>query len=47
MQAGLKEAIEVPLDLMRMANSCWPHVATIAQHGNVTAISDIQVIRGE
>ena len=46
MQAGLKKAIEVPLELMQVASSCWPHVATIAEHGNITAISDIQVMKG-
>lgn len=46
MQAGLKKAIEVPLDLMQVACSCWPHVATIAEYGNITAISDVQVMKG-
>lgn len=43
MQAGLKKAIEVPLGLMKVASGCWPHLTTIAQHGNITALSDIQV----
>ena len=43
MQSGLKKAIEVPLAVMRLANGCWPHLATLAQHGNITTISDIQV----
>lgn len=42
MQSGLKKAIEVPLDVMRLSSRCWPHLVTLAQHGNVTAISDIQ-----
>ena len=47
MQAGLKKAIEVPLELMRVGTSCWPHMMTIAQHGNITALSDIQVTKGK
>lgn len=43
MQAGILKAIEVPLSLMHLANSCWPHMLVIAEHGNITAISDIQV----
>ena len=43
MQAGLKKAIDVPLNLMKLASSCWPHLVVIAEHGNITAVSDIQV----
>ena len=45
MQAGLKKAIEVPMNLMQVVSSCWPHLAVIAEHGNSTALSDIQVLR--
>jgi len=43
MQAGLREAIEVPLGVIRLAAGCWPHLVTLAEHGNATAISDVQV----
>ena len=41
--AGLKKAIEVPLTVLRIAHSCWPHLETLAAHGNPTAITDLQV----
>ena len=44
MQAGLKKAIEVPLEVMKTSSGCWPHLTTIAQHGNITALSDVQVL---
>ena len=43
MQDGLKEAIKVPLNVMRIAHGCWEHMITMATHGNSTALSDIQV----
>ena len=43
MQAGLKEAIEIPMAVMRLAASCWPHLVTLAEYGNITAVSDVQV----
>ena len=45
MQEGLKEAIEVPLSVMRIAHGCWEHMITMATHGNNTALSDIQVCK--
>ena len=44
MQSGIKKAIEVPLALMKLASGCWSHLATLAQYGNITALSDIQVL---
>ncbi|XP_064383158.1 formimidoyltransferase-cyclodeaminase-like isoform X2 [Halichondria panicea] len=43
MQDGLKDAIEVPLNVMKIAYGCWDYMITIATHGNETALSDIQV----
>lgn len=43
LQDGLKQAIEVPLSVMRIAYGCWDHMITVATHGNETALSDIQV----
>ena len=44
MQAGLREAIEVPLSVIRLAAGCWPHLITLAECGNSAAISDVQVM---
>lgn len=43
MDNGLKKAIEVPLSLMTLAHGCWPHMMTLAQHGNITTLSDLKV----
>ena len=43
MDSGLKKAIEVPLTLMRLAHKCWPHMTTLAEHGNITTLSDLKV----
>ena len=43
MDSGLKKAIEVPLSLMRLAHGCWPHMMTLAEHGNITTLSDLKV----
>ncbi len=43
MDDGLKAAIDVPLSLLHTAYQCWPHMATLAVHGNLSAISDVQV----
>ena len=43
MDNGLKKAIEVPLSVMRLANGCWPHMMTLADHGNITTLSDLKV----
>ena len=41
--SGLKKAIEVPLTIIRIAHDCWPHLETLAEHGNIAAITDLQV----
>jgi len=43
MQNGLKEAIEVPLSTMRIANSIWYEVQEIAKYGNIASHSDVEV----
>ena len=43
MQAGLKEAIQVPFDLMKVCQECWPHLLVLAEHGNIQTMSDLQV----
>lgn len=43
MDDGLKKAIDVPLSVMKIAHSCWPHMITIATNGNITTLSDVQV----
>jgi len=43
MQAGLKEAIQVPLTTMRLGDSGWEALVTVARHGNPASASDIQV----
>lgn len=43
MQAGLKAAIEVPLEVMRLADRCWDAMAELAAHGNLASRSDLEV----
>lgn len=43
MEAGIRYAISVPLSLMRIAHSCWPHLLTLATHGNIQTMCDLQV----
>ncbi len=43
MQAGLKSAIEVPLTTMRLGDSGWQSLCTVARYGNPASASDIQV----
>ena len=43
MQFGLKKAIEVPLNTMKIANSIWNEVKQIAQYGNIASHSDVEV----
>ena len=43
MQAGLKEAIQVPLTTMRLGDSAWDGLAIVARYGNPASASDIQV----
>jgi len=43
MQQGLKQAIEVPLSTMRIADRCWDAMLEMAHHGNIASRSDLQV----
>ncbi|MCZ7557830.1 MAG: glutamate formimidoyltransferase [Bacteroidia bacterium] len=43
MQAGLKKAVEVPLGTMRIADRCWDAMEEMAQHGNMSSRSDLEV----
>ncbi|NIM47790.1 MAG: glutamate formimidoyltransferase [Gemmatimonadales bacterium] len=42
-QQGLKNAIEVPLTVMRVADRCWEPMVEMAQHGNIALRSDLEV----
>lgn len=43
MQNGLKKAVEVPLNTMRLANSAWEWMFLVAKYGNIASKSDIEV----
>ncbi|WDP91049.1 MAG: glutamate formimidoyltransferase [Desulfobacter sp.] len=43
MQAGLKTAIQVPLNTMRLGDQAWDALIITAQHGNPASKSDVQV----
>jgi glutamate formiminotransferase/formiminotetrahydrofolate cyclodeaminase len=43
MQEGLKKAIDVPLSVMRIADSCWDSMAELAGLGNINSASDLAV----
>jgi glutamate formiminotransferase/formiminotetrahydrofolate cyclodeaminase len=43
MQAGLKTAIQVPLNTMRLGDKSWDALCEIAEHGNPASKSDVQV----
>lgn len=43
MQAGLKQAIEVPLSTMRLVDGCWDAMAEMARHGSIALRSDLEV----
>ena len=43
MQEGLKAAVAVPLEVMRLADRCWDAMAEMAQHGNPASRSDLEV----
>ncbi|TRZ64614.1 glutamate formimidoyltransferase [bacterium] len=43
MQEGLKKAIEIPLKVMRIGNSCWGYMVQMAKHGNISSKSDLEV----
>jgi glutamate formiminotransferase/formiminotetrahydrofolate cyclodeaminase len=43
MQAGLKEAVQAPLEVMRAGDRCWEAMAEMAAHGNPASRSDLEV----
>jgi glutamate formiminotransferase / formiminotetrahydrofolate cyclodeaminase len=43
MQAGLRKAVAVPLEVMRLADGCWDAMAEMARHGNPASRSDLEV----
>lgn len=43
MQEGLKKAIEIPLKVMRIADSCWRWMIQMAKFANLSSASDLQV----
>ncbi|HMS34124.1 MAG TPA: glutamate formimidoyltransferase [Ignavibacteria bacterium] len=43
MQEGLKKAINVPLSVMRISDSCWEPMIQMAKHGNISSKSDLEV----
>jgi glutamate formiminotransferase / formiminotetrahydrofolate cyclodeaminase len=43
MQEGLKKAVEVPLKVMRTADSCWDFMNEMAKYGNLSSASDLEV----
>jgi glutamate formiminotransferase/formiminotetrahydrofolate cyclodeaminase len=43
MQAGLQQAIGVPLAVLRAADRCWDAMVEMAEHGNRTSRSDLEV----
>ena len=43
MEEGLKKAINVPLTVMRISDSCWELMLQMAKHGNIASKSDLEV----
>lgn len=43
MQEGLKKAINVPLQTMKIASSAWQALVELARYGNIASKSDIEV----
>jgi glutamate formiminotransferase/formiminotetrahydrofolate cyclodeaminase len=43
MEEGLKVAIDVPLETMRVADKCWDAMVELAGVGNINSKSDLQV----
>ncbi len=43
MQQGLKAAVQVPLEMMRVADGCWSAMVELAEHGNPASRSDLEV----
>ena len=43
MQEGLKNAIDVPMSVMRIGDSCWEWMFQMAKNGNINSKSDLEV----
>ena len=43
MQSGLKTAVQVPLETMRLGDGAWDALCTVARYGNPASKSDTQV----
>lgn len=43
MQEGLKKAVNVPMSVMRISDSCWEWMVKMAEHGNISSKSDLEV----
>jgi glutamate formiminotransferase/formiminotetrahydrofolate cyclodeaminase len=43
MQDGLKKAVQVPLEVMRIGDRCWDAMVEMAAHGNIASRSDLEV----
>ena len=43
MQAGISQAVQVPLEVMRTADRCWEPMLEMAAHGNPASRSDLEV----
>jgi glutamate formiminotransferase/formiminotetrahydrofolate cyclodeaminase len=43
MQPGLKTAVKVPLNTMRIGNAAWTAMCDVARYGNPASRSDIEV----
>jgi glutamate formiminotransferase/formiminotetrahydrofolate cyclodeaminase len=42
-QAGLRQAVEVPLTVLRLGDGCWDAMVEMARHGNIASRSDLEV----
>ena len=43
MQEGLKKAIEIPLETMKIADTAWKAMNEVARYGNIASKSDVEV----
>lgn len=43
MQVGLKKAINVPMSVMKISDSCWEWMIKMAKNGNISSKSDLEV----
>ncbi len=43
LQEGLKKAVQVPLQTMRLGDQAWDAMCEVARHGNLASKSDVQV----